>query len=47
MDDSGEIDTEAAIAMLPDELKDALAPSIRKCKDVRKYLLFYIFIIFK
>lgn len=36
MDESGEIDAEAVIALLPDEVKDALAPTIRKCGGIRK-----------
>lgn len=37
MDDDGEIDLEAAIAMLPEELQDTIGSSIRKCGVIREY----------
>lgn len=37
MDDAGEVDLEAAVAMLPDELKDTIGKSITKCGVISKY----------
>lgn len=46
MDDAGEIDGEAIIAMLEDDVKDALVPAIRKCEGTRKYYLINLYIMF-
>lgn len=45
MDDAGEIDGEAIIAMLEDDVRDALAPAIRKCEGTRKYYFIYFYVL--
>lgn len=37
MSDDGEIDAEAACELLPDEFKDTIGSSIKKCASVREY----------